>query len=160
MKTSFARSKKALIAAGLTVMLATGTTSAFAWGGGGDRGPREPGQRFEYIFTQLNLTEEQSEQVIEVMKSFAEGQREAMQERRDSGAERPTQEEMETLRDTARQQLADQLGTVLQPSQADELITYLEFHGKGMRGGPGGHHHRGGDRQAPNAPVEAPEAGE
>lgn len=159
MNTSFARGKKALIAAGLTVMLAAGATGAYAWGGD-KHGTRDPGQRFEYIFTQLNLTEEQSQQVIDVMKTFAESQREAMQERREAGGERPTQEEFEAMREAAHQQLADQLGTVLQPSQVEELITYMEFHGKGMRGGPGGHHHRGGDRQAPNAPAETPEASE
>lgn len=149
MNSHVTRSKKALIATGLVIALAAGSTGAFAWGGG-EKGPRDPGQRFEYIFTQLNLTEEESTQVIDVMKSFAEAQREAMQERRESGAERPTQEERDALRAEAQQQLADQLGTVLQPTQVEELIEYLEFHGKGMKGG---HHHRGEHpRQAPQAP--------
>jgi len=145
MNTHFTRSKKALIATGLVVALAAGSTGAFAWGGG-EKGPRDPGQRFEYIFSQLNLTEEQSTQVIDVMKSFAEAQREAMQERRESGAERPTQEERDALRADVQQQLADQLGTVLQPTQVDELIEYLEFHSKGMGGKKARHsHHRNHD---------------
>lgn len=159
MKTpTFSRSRKALIATGLVVALAAGSTGALAWGGG-DKGSREPGQRFEYIFTQLDLTEEQSTQVIDIMRGFAESQRDAMRERRESGAERPTQEEMETLRAEARQQLTDQLGTVLQPTQVEELITYLEFHGKSM-GGRG--HHRGGfHHHAPDqAPESTPEAAE
>ncbi|GGX49211.1 hypothetical protein [Saccharospirillum salsuginis] len=139
MKSTIATSKKTLIATGLVVALAAGSTGAFAWGGG-DKGPREPGQRFEYIFKQLNLTEEQSTEVIEVMQSFAEAQREAMRERRDSGAQRPTQEERDALRAAAHQQLADQLGTVLQPTQVEALMEYMEFHGKGMKGGG---HHRG-----------------
>ena len=154
MKPTFARSRKALIATGLVVALAAGSTGALAWGGG-NKGPHEPSQRFEYIFNQLNLTEEQSTQVIDIMQSFAESQRQAMQERRDSGAERPTQEEMDAIRAEARQQLSDQLGTVLQPTQVEELTTYLEFHSKGM--GSRGHHRGGFHHQAPE---QAPEASE
>lgn len=130
MKTTFARSKNALIATGLVVALAAGSTGALAWGNS-DRGDRDPSQRFEYIFNQLDLTEAQSTEVIEVMESFRDAQRDARQERRESGEERPSEEEREAMKEQAQQQLADELGTVLQPTQVEDLMEYLEFHGKG-----------------------------
>lgn len=134
----------AVLATALTIALTAGATGAFAWGGG-DRQP-DPAERFSYIFNELNLTEAQSTEVLDVMRSFADDQRTAMRARRDSGAGRPSSEEMASLRAAAQTALADQLGTVLTADQVADLMTYLEFHGPMMRGGGrhGDRHPNGG----------------
>ncbi len=111
-------------------------------------------ERFDYIFTQLNLTETQRTEVVDIMTTQMAELREQHREQRANGAERPTPEEREALRAEIRTALADELGTVLQGDQVEGLITYLEAHlpkgGKGMHGG-----HRGG-RQAPaEQPLDA-----
>ena len=103
--------------------------------------------RFDYIFSQLNLTDAQRSEVVDIMTTQMAERREQHREQRDSGADRPTAEERQALRDAARTALSDELGTVLQADQVEGLITYLEAHQpqgkKGMRGS-----HRGG-RYAP-----------
>lgn len=130
--------RNTLIATTLAVALAASAGNAFAWGGN-DRQP-DPAERFSYIFSELNLTDEQAEDVLDVMRTFRDDQRQAMQARRDSGAGRPSEEEFEALRSNARTALADQLGTVLTADQVDDLMTYLEFHGPMMGGGRRGEH--------------------
>lgn len=137
--------RNTLIATTLALALTAGAGTAFAWGG--PDGPRAPADRFTYIFSELNLSEETADDVLEVMDNFRDEQRQAMQARRDSGAGRPSEEEFEAIRSQARTALSDQLGTVLSADQVDELMTYLDYHGPMMGAGrPGGRHHDGGFR--------------
>lgn len=137
-KTPFYRSRKTLIATSVTLVLGLSASGAFAWG----NGHRDAGQRFDYIFSQLSLTEEQASQVQDIFRGFALEQHEAMKQRKDEGGERPSREEMEALHAQKQTQLADRLGTVLQPTQVEELMTYLNAHAprmghRGKMGGPG-----------------------
>ncbi|MFG1495806.1 hypothetical protein ABMA57_04160 [Saccharospirillum sp. HFRX-1] len=143
--------RNTLIATALAVALTAGASSALAWGGN-DRQP-DPAERFGYIFNELNLSDDQAEEVLDVMRNFRDDQRQAMQARRDSGAGRPSEEEFAELRAQARTALSDQLGTVLSATQVEDLMTYLEFHGP-MLGG--GRHGRGqfGGQPMPPAPAE------
>ena len=141
-----ARNRNTLIATTLALALTAGAGTAFAWGG--PQGPRDPADRFDYIFSELNLSEETADDVLEVMDNFRAEQRQAMQARRDSGAGRPSEEEFAAIRSQARTALSDQLGTVLSADQVDELMTYMDYHGPMMGAGrPGGRHydddHRG-----------------
>ncbi|PTY37546.1 hypothetical protein BGP77_13685 [Saccharospirillum sp. MSK14-1] len=143
--------RNTFIATALAVALTASASGAFAWGGN-DRG-QDPSERFNYIFTELNLTEDQAEDVLDVMRTFRDDQRQAMQARRDSGAGRPSAEEFADLRAQAHTALSDQLGTVLSATQVEELMTYLEFHGPMMGGGR--HHGRGPQDGQPMPPAPA-----
>lgn len=135
-----------------TLVLTAGFT--FAKGSGDEQ--RDPSQRFEYIFTQLDISETDQAQVIEVMEGVMEMQRDAMwavkQDLRDR-EERPTKEEMQSIRETQKasmlQQMTDQLNTVLSPEVTEEFVEYLEAHSHmamhGKRGGKGGF--KGDDRR-------------
>ena len=144
--------RNTLIATALAVALTTSATSALAWGG--NERPQDPAERFSYIFNELNLSDEQAEEVLDVMRSFRDDQRQAMQARRDSGAGRPSADEFAALREQAHTALSDQLGTILSATQVEELMTYLEFHGPMMGGGR--HHGRGqfGGQPMPPSPAE------
>lgn len=107
----------------------------------GKRG--DPAEQLDYIFTQLALDESQQEQVIAVLRNVAEAQRAEMQAVREShGDERPSREEMKTLREemraTFRQNLTDELNTILSADLTLELVDYLEAHQRpGMQRGGG-----------------------
>ncbi|WP_108125685.1 hypothetical protein [Saccharospirillum mangrovi] len=146
--------RNSLLATALAVALTAGAGNALAWGG--DDREADPAERFSYIFNEMNLTDEQADDVLDVMRTFRDDQRQAMQARRDSGAGRPSKEEFEALRSQARIALSDQLGTVLTADQVEDLMTYLEFHGP-MMGGRHGDRRNGGGRfgqPMPPAPAE------
>lgn len=143
--------RKTLVAAVLAVALTTGAGSALAWGGA--ERTTDPAERFSYIFNQLNLSDDQTDQVLDVMLSFRNDQRQAMQARRDSGVGRPSAEQFAALREQSHTALADQLGSVLNATQVEDLMTYLEFHGPMMGGGR--HHGRGQFGGQPMPPAAA-----
>lgn len=132
--------RQSLIALGLVVALAGSASTVYAHDA---MNQNRLIDRFDYIFTQLNLTDAQRAEVVDIMTTQMTERREQHRQQRDSGAERPTTEERLALRAAARTALTDELGTVLQADQVEGLITYLEAHqprgGKGMHGG-----HRGG----------------
>lgn len=145
MKSHFSTApRKTLFATAVVIALAGSAGAVYAHDGMNQSRLTE---RFDYIFTQLNLTEAQRAEVLDIMTTQMTEQREQHWQQHDSGAERPTAEERQALRAAARTGLTDELGTVLQADQVEGLITYLEAHqprrGKGMHSG-----HRG-DRNAP-----------
>lgn len=130
----------------------------------------EPSQhqskRWDYIFTQLDVTEEQQAQVHELFKEMADERRAKMQEHREARRQyreangpqsqdqrepraerqhRPDREawqaERQARREQTRQNLADRLGTILAPDQVEGFITYLDAH-KPMRKHQGKPHHK------------------
>jgi Spy/CpxP family protein refolding chaperone len=110
----------------------------------GDRGMARAGN-LDYIFGQLNLTEESQASVQAVLDAFAESQRELMKDQRDAmrnSDTRPSQEERDALRETHRAEakvaLTDQLNTVLSPDQTADLVEYLDAHMGNHQGGPKG----------------------
>ncbi|EAR08061.1 hypothetical protein [Reinekea blandensis] len=148
--TSF---KKQFIAATVVATLALGAGSAYAFNGGG-RGQVDAAERFDYIFTQLELTDAQRTEVLAVLEANWDAQRDAMWEVRQSlmdREERPSYEEMQAIRDAHQadmtQQLTDELNVILRPDVTAEFIEYMEAHrggfgpgsrgGMGERGGPG-----------------------
>lgn len=139
---------KKLIAGAMATSLMFAAGGAFAGSYGQQR---DPAERLSYIFTQLEITEAQQAQIVEIMETVVEEQREAMwdtmKELRDS-EDRPTAEEMQAMRDTHRaehlQLLTDQLNTVLSPEVTEDLVEYLEAHGMGKAYGRGGNGQRGG----------------
>jgi len=137
---------KKLIAGAIALTLAATAATSFAKGGA----EKDPTQRFNYIFTQLELNEAQQADVIAVMEVLREEHRQEMwdqrKETRDS-EDRPSAEEMAALKEANRaeqtQALTDQLNTVLSPELTAELVEYLDAHRamgmqKGQRGGKGG----------------------
>lgn len=145
MKSYFSTTpRQALIAIGVVVALAGSASAVYAHDA---MNQNRMSDRFNYIFTELNLTDAQRTEVVDIMTTQMAERREQHRAQRDSEAERPTAEERQALRAAARTALTDELGTVLQADQVEGLITYLEAHqprgGKGMHGG-----HRG-DRHAP-----------
>lgn len=146
MKSRFSTApRKTLIATAVVIALAGSAGAVYAHDAMNQSRLTE---RLDYIFTQLNLTEAQRTEVVEIMTTQMAELREQHREQRANGAERPTPEEREALRAAARTALTDELGIVLQADQVESLITYLDAHqprgGKGMQ--RGGHH---GHRQAP-----------
>lgn len=92
--------------------------------------------RFDHIFTQLNLSDTQRTEVVDLMTTRMAERR----EQRHSAPERPSAEERQALRDTAHAALTDELGTILQADQVDGLITYLEAQQpRGKQGMPARH---------------------
>lgn len=141
--------KKSLIAATVAATLALSAGSALARDG--QKNGQINTERFDYIFTELNLTPEQQTDVLEVLQTTMEAQRDAMKATRDAmrdSEERPTREAMQTLRDTQReavhQQLTDQLNTFLSPEVTEEFMTYLDAHSGGFNKGGRGHRDGGG----------------
>jgi flagellar biosynthesis GTPase FlhF len=140
-------------AVAMTLALSAGTT--FAKGGQGFDQAANQGQQLEYIFAQLNLSDAQQEDVLELLEETREAQRQAMWDARKAtrdSEDRPSREEMQAQREamqTAQMQLiTDKLNTVLSPEVTDELVDYLEAHqGQGMKGERGGK----GNDQRPNA---------
>jgi Spy/CpxP family protein refolding chaperone len=119
------------------------SASAFAKGPDENRGPKiDPAERFEYIFDQLELSEDQRTSVLDIMEALREENREQMQANREAmqnAEERPSREEMDALREAKqaamRVQLTDQLNTVLSAEDATALVDYLDFHHRLMAGG-------------------------
>lgn len=132
---------KKLIASAIVASMFLGAGATFA--DGFYRQDRDPAQRLNYIFTQLQISEEQQQQITEIMQNVYQEQRQVMWEQMQTlrnADERPTQEEMLTYREehraTQRQALTDQLNTVLDPSVTEDLVEYLDAHqamGMGMR---------------------------
>lgn len=123
-------------------------------------------QRWDYIFTQLDVTEEQQAQVRELFKEMAAERRATMQEQREARrqyreangqqyqdkrerrAERQHQPdrdawqaERQARREQARQNLQDRLGTILAPDQVEGFVAYLDAH-KPMGKHQGKRHHK------------------
>lgn len=143
MKSIFSTTpRQALIAVGVVVALAGTASAVYAHDA---MSQNRMTDRFDYIFTQLNLTDAQRAEVVDIMTTQMAERREQHRAQRDSGADRPTSEERQAFRDAARTALTDELGTVLQADQVEGLITYLEAHqprgGKGMHGGHRGDRH-------------------
>jgi hypothetical protein len=89
----------------------------------------------DYIFTQLDLTEDAQANATAVIESFAEAQQAKMKEHRSQMRDsdtRPSREEMEALREAqqaaATIALTDQLNTVLSPDQTVEVVEYINAH--------------------------------
>jgi len=60
--------RNTLIATALAVALTTGATTALAWGG--NERSQDPAERFSYIFSELNLSNEQAEDVFRCRPTF------------------------------------------------------------------------------------------
>ncbi|WP_157600050.1 Spy/CpxP family protein refolding chaperone [Saccharospirillum impatiens] len=147
MKVFFSNApRQSLMATAVVIALAGSAGAVYAHDA---MNPSRMTERFDYIFTQLDLTDDQRADVVDIMTTQMTELRDQHRAQRDSDAERPTAEEREALRDQARTALIDELGTVLQADQVNGLTTYLEAHmarsGKGMH--RGGSHNRG-ERQA------------
>jgi Spy/CpxP family protein refolding chaperone len=142
-------SRKSIVAGSLIIALASSAGFVYAHEA---MNQDRVSDRFDYIFTQLNLTDDQSAATIDIMQTQREEIREHHRANRDAGAERPTAEQRDALREKAHTALADELGSVLQADQVEGLMTYLEAHqsrgGKGMRGG-----HRGGRHSQTEQPA-------
>ncbi len=157
---------KKLIITGV-IISTLASAGAFARGGNDDnkRGAQiDPAERYEYIFTQLDLTEDQQSSVLDMMKTLRDEQRdtmrEAMQALRDSD-ERPDRETMDAQREAHRTtmmtQLSDQLNTVLSAEDTAEFIEYLDFHSRQMANGERGPKGPRGPRQEANSEGSADE---
>jgi Spy/CpxP family protein refolding chaperone len=142
---------KKIVASVFAASIAMTAGMTFAKGNGQQA---NQGQRLDYIFTQLDLTETQQAEVLEVLANVREEQRQIMWDNKQAMKDRedaPTREEMEAIRtehQTAMSQLVtDQLNTVLSTEVTEELVEYLDAHkgfGKqGGRGGQGGEGRRG-----------------
>lgn len=95
--------------------------------------------KFEYIFNQLDLNEQQREEVISLLKDHRQEHRSA---RRDYGSgkaksrgERPDRETIEAMREQRQEhreqrqaELASSLNQVLAPDQVEQLMEYMEAH--------------------------------
>lgn len=144
--------KKQFIAATVAATLALGAGTAFAAKGQG-RDQANAGERLDYIFTQLDLTEDQRSEVLSVMEATMEAQRDAMQESREAmrdSEERPSKEDRQALREAQQavvaQQLTDELNQFLSPNVTAELIDYLDAHRGGMGQGGNGERRGAGKR--------------
>lgn len=131
-----------------TTLLLSG---AVAFAAGNDQ-QRDPSQRFDYIFTQLDLSDDQRTAVIDVMEAAMEEHRDLMWQTMQSlreQDERPSREDMQALMTSQQaamtQSLTDDLNTVLSPEVTAELIEYIEAHrGMGAMGRHGGRGDHGG----------------
>lgn len=114
-------------------------------------------ERFEYIFTELSLTEAQRTEVVDIFTNQRQQWRDQRREQREEGQQRPSVEERQAQHAEARTALADELGMVLQADQVEGLMAYLEAHqprgGKGMQRGHGEMHggHEDGRQIRPNS---------
>lgn len=117
----------------LTAALLSALMTTPAWAGNEADGRQ--GQRLDYIFTQMELTDEQRTQTLDVLKTLMEERRTEMQAHRQSGEGRPSREQMQAWREQHRTELAERLNAVMTEAQTSEFITYLDAHRP--------HHHRG-----------------
>ncbi|MHA7881386.1 MAG: hypothetical protein ACX931_16470 [Saccharospirillum sp.] len=136
MKTLFnTQARKLLLATAAVVVLGTaGVVYA--------QGPMSQArmtERFDDIFTELNLTEAQRTEVGDIFANQMQQWRDQHRTQRDGDPQHPGLEERQAMHAQGRTALADQLGTVLQADQVEGLMTYLEAHsprsGKGMQRG-------------------------
>ena len=137
---------KTLIASAVAITLALSAGTTFAKGGQGFDKAGNQAEQLEYIFTQLNISDAQQEDVLELLEAAREEQRQAMwdirKETRDS-EDRPSREEMQAQREANQaaqmQLITNKLNTVLSPEVTAELVDYLDAHqGAGMKGQRGG----------------------
>lgn len=127
---------KKLISSAIVLTMSTVAAVSFAKGPGNS--DYDPAQRFDYIFTQLSLTDAQQADVLAVLEQNRETNRDAMkaqmQALRDS-EDRPSREEMFALREANREarniELTDQLNMVLSPEVTNQFVEYLDAH-RGM----------------------------
>ena len=92
---------------------------------------------FDYIFNQLSITEEQGEQVLEILKA----QHESMRESRDDDDQQthsgpPSEDQKEEMQTAMRSELSAVLTPVLTNEQIEGFLDYLEAHMP--QGGPHG----------------------
>ncbi|WP_027330103.1 hypothetical protein [Marinimicrobium agarilyticum] len=123
----------------LTAALLSALMTSPAWAG--DSTGEHRGQRLDYIFTQMALTDEQRTQTLDVLKTLMEERRTDMQARRQSGEGRPSREQMQALREQHRAELADRLNAVMTEAQTSAFITYLDAHQPRHHRGMRKHHH-------------------
>jgi hypothetical protein len=142
--TTMMHFKQKIRTALITLTLAIVAVSTFAIG----NRAVDPAQRMSYIFSQLNLTESQQAEALDLLIAFSADQRSQMQAQREAiraSDTRPTHNELLALRDSHRsaqtQVLTDRLNTLLAPEITAELVTYLDAHRGGMMSGG----RRGGD---------------
>ena len=136
---------KKLVASAVAFTLLASAGSAYAMGGPRQGGERQ-GQQLGYIFSQMELNEQQQEDVLATLEALREQHKdqmwEQMKEMRERD-ERPSQDEKQALRDAFRAQqsqaMTDQLNTVLSPEQTEELVEYLDAHRAMFEGRKGGH---------------------
>ena len=133
--------KQKFVAGSVALVLGLAGVNAMAKGGMGD-GERTA-ERMDYIFTELQLTEEQQTQTLAILETFAEAQRDEMKafkEELKNREEKLSRDEMKALMQEKRSEamvgLSDQLNTVLPADDTEALVRYLESHaGKGGKGG-------------------------
>ncbi|AJQ92624.1 hypothetical protein [Gynuella sunshinyii] len=91
--------------------------------------PAMMGQNFEYIFGQLNITEEQGKQVLDILKQQRDTMRETMQTARQQvQAGPPTEDERKAIQAAMREQLRVSLTPVLSNEQIEGFLDYFEAH--------------------------------
>jgi len=134
--------KRTILAAVMTVTLASAAVGTYALG----NRTVDPAERMSYIFTQLNLTESQQTEVLDLLATISAEQRTLMQAQREAMRDtdiRPTHEEKKALRDSHRatqiQVITDRMNTLLTPDVTAALVTYLDAHRGGDEGGRGKH---------------------
>jgi hypothetical protein len=128
--------KNKFIAGGIVVIMSATAAGAFAKGGKDDsERALQRGANLDYIFTELSLSEQQQADVNAVMEAHRaerEEVRNSMREAMRNADEKPSREEMQTVRDTNRtvhlQALTDELNTVLPADDAADLVAYLDAH--------------------------------
>lgn len=114
-----------MIAGGLAITMTTATVFAH------DEDPASrAAERFDYIFTQLNLDDTQRQATIDVMlaQTMSKEDRKAQRETLKDLDQDARQAQMALLKTQRLQALADELNQVLSPNQTAEFIEYLEAH--------------------------------
>jgi Spy/CpxP family protein refolding chaperone len=143
--------RKSIVAGSLVIALAS--SSGFVYAHNAMNQDRLS-DRFDYIFTQLNLTDDQGAATLDIFQKQMSEMREQHHASREAGAERHMAEQRQAMQASAHTALADALGTVLQADQIDGLMTYLDAHqprgGKGMRGGHHGSRHQSMEQSQPS----------
>ncbi|WP_320824182.1 Spy/CpxP family protein refolding chaperone [Reinekea sp.] len=123
--------KRKILAAVMTVTLASAAVATYALG----NRAVDPADRMGYIFTQLNLTDSQQSEVLDLLKTLSAEQRTQMKANMEAMRDadtRPTRDEMTALHDSHRaaqtQVITDRLNTLLAPDVTADLVTYLDAH--------------------------------
>lgn len=135
---------KKIIATTLAVTLSAVAVTGFAKGQG--QSEFDAAERFNYIFTELNLTEAQQTEVASILETTMTENREAMKALRAEmreldESERPSREDMKAQREATKearlQALTDELNTVLSADDTEAFVSYLEAHSHDKKGGKG-----------------------
>ena len=143
--------KRKILAAVMTVTLASAAVATYALG----NRAVDPADRMGYIFTQLNLTDSQQSEVLDLLTTLSAEQRTQMKAQMEAMRDadtRPTRDEMAALHDSHRaaqtQVITDRLNTLLAPDVTADLVTYLDAHRVArLKGGQhGGAENDRGDR--------------